>query len=182
MVKRRDISASDSELFRSSVGAVQGMKQERVMLRQRKSPSRDAHPATVRSRILDTLPERSDFRIEPVTTADRLYFKHPGVQQRVMEKLRRGQFAIEQELDLHGLTAAMARHALKKFLDDCLQDGRRCVRIIHGKGLGSRDRKPVIKNELNHWLQHRQEILAFCSARPADGGAGAVYVLLKTSQ
>ena len=123
----------------------------------------------------------SPFMVMDVESGDELFFKRPGVQQRVMEKLRRGQFAIEKELDLHGMTVNDAETALKRFLVHCQQNQYRCVRIIHGKGLGSKDKKPIIKNRVNQWLQKNNAILAFCSARPVDGGTGAIYVLLKKS-
>ncbi|MCG8379470.1 MAG: Smr/MutS family protein, partial [Proteobacteria bacterium] len=103
----------------------------------------------------------------------------PGLQKQTLRKLRRGQFNIEGELDLHGMTAVMAKEALSTFLKRCKSQNKRCIRIIHGKGLGSKDKKPVIKNKLNNWLQKRDDILAFCSAREVDGGTGAIYLLLK---
>jgi len=114
-------------------------------------------------------------------TGDELLFVRGGLQHNVLRKLRRGQYSIGAELDLHGFTAADARQALALFLHACRERRVRCVRIIHGKGNGSLHRLPVLKGKVNHWLQQRDEVLAFCSARPMDGGTGAVYVLLKTS-
>ena len=102
-----------------------------------------------------------------------------GLQQRVLRKLRRGQFAIEAELDLHGYIVPEAREALAVFLRDAQLTGKRCVRIIHGKGLGAEGRLPVLKIKVNSWLRQKDQVLAFCSTRPQDGGTGAVYVLLK---
>ena len=110
---------------------------------------------------------------------DGLYFKRPGIQDMVLTKLRKGKFIIERELDLHGMNSSDAQTALGRFLLHCRRHDIRCVCIIHGKGRGSRDGKPVIKNKLNKWLQNIPQVLAFCSARASDGGAGAVYVLLK---
>lgn len=178
MVAGKDIPDADTRLFRSSVGEVARIKHDFVEQKPRK-------PAPVpRQRIADekdvpkSLADPASV-IRDIETGDELYFKRPGIQQRVMEKLRRGQFAIEKELDLHGMNLPDAEAALKRFLSFCRQNNYRCIRIIHGKGRGSRDGKPVIKNRLNQWLQKNGEILAFCSARPADGGTGAVYVLLK---
>ena len=97
----------------------------------------------------------------------------------MLRKLRRGQFQIGPALDLHGMTVATAREALTRFLHAARREGRSCVRIIHGKGNGSRHRGPVLKLKINHWLRQRDEVLAFCSARPVDGGTGAIYVLLR---
>lgn len=127
--------------------------------------------------VLKSISE-SPFMVMDIESGDELFFKRPGVQQRVMGKLRRGLFAIEKELDLHGMTVNDAEIALKRFLVYCQQNQYRCVRIIHGKGHGSKDNKPVIKNKLNQWLQKNNSILAFCSARPVDGGTGAIYVLI----
>ena len=96
-------------------------------------------------------------------------------------KLRRGGWVIQGELDLHGHTGDEARIALAAFLNRCMLEDRRCVRIIHGKGHGSKNRLPVLKNKVRHWLTQREDVLAFCQARTVDGGAGAVIVLLKSS-
>ena len=101
------------------------------------------------------------------------------MQKKVFRKLKRGQYSIEAELDLHGLTKVEAEEQLNMFISEIRDQGIRCVRIIHGKGYGSTNKGPVIKPLVNRWLQQRSEILAFCSARPADGGTGAVYVLVK---
>lgn len=178
MAKRKDISDIDSELFRTSVGEVAIIKHDRAELRSRKPLPIPLQRHADELAVIKSITE-NPFMIAEVETGDELYFKRPGVQQRVMEKLRRGQFAIEKELDLHGMTVIDAENALKRFLVHCRQSQHRCVRIIHGKGHGSKDKKPVIKNRLNQWLQKNDSILAFCSARHVDGGTGAVYVLLK---
>jgi DNA-nicking Smr family endonuclease len=96
-----------------------------------------------------------------------------------MRKLRRGQFIVGAELDLHGMTVPVAHRALNEFLARCLTTDTRCVRVIHGKGLSTPDRSPVLKSRVNNWLQQHGDVLAYCSARAHDGGTGAVYVLLK---
>ncbi|MEQ1773037.1 MAG: Smr/MutS family protein [Burkholderiales bacterium] len=110
---------------------------------------------------------------------DELNFLRSGLATNTLRKLRRGHWLIQRELDLHGLTVAEARPALVVFLNHCLHDGTRCVRIIHGKGLGSKNREPVLKRKVASWLMQRDEILAFCQARRTEGGGGAVVVLLK---
>jgi len=86
---------------------------------------------------------------------------------------------IQSQLDLHGLDRHQAREALADFLASCVKRGVRCVRVIHGKGLGSKNREPVLKTKVKHWLTQREEVLAYCQARPVDGGSGALVVLLK---
>jgi len=108
---------------------------------------------------------------------DSLSYCGPGIQNSVFKKLKKGQYNIGAELDLHGYTRPEAQVALSKFVQASREENIRCVRIIHGKGMGSKG--PKLKPMVNKWLQQRKEILAFCSARPSDGGTGAVYVLLK---
>ena len=99
-----------------------------------------------------------------------------------MRKLRRGQYAIEAQLDLHGNTVPEARERVSTFLRDMQTQGKRCVRIIHGKGKSSEGKLPVLKGKVNAWLQQWDQVLAFCSARPNDGGTGAIYVLLRSNR
>jgi len=113
-----------------------------------------------------------------VETGDELSFRRAGVQDAVLRKLRRGQYRVEAELDLHGLTVAQSKVELRDFLLNAQRAGMRCVRIIHGKGLGSGHRGPVLKNTANVLLQRTDAVPAFSSARPVDGGTGAIYVLL----
>ncbi len=109
---------------------------------------------------------------------EELVYRRPGVQLSVMRRLRRGEYRIEREIDLHGLTVAEAKQALRNFLIDALSGQVRCVRIVHGKGLRSGHRGPVLKAAVSAVLRRTGAVLAYVSARPADGGTGAVYVLL----
>jgi len=110
---------------------------------------------------------------------DELYFARNGIGAPTLRKLRRGYWTLQDELDLHGHTVDEARGRLAEFLLSCGRRGLRCVRVIHGKGLRSRNREPVLKKQVAGWLMQREEVLAFCQARAADGGSGAVVVLLK---
>ena len=105
-------------------------------------------------------------------------FARPGVQSAVLKKLRRGQYRVQAELDLHGLTVAEAKSALRGFLARALAQHARCVRVIHGKGLRSGHRGPVLKSTVAAVLRRTGAVLAYSSARQVDGGTGAVYVLL----
>ena len=96
-----------------------------------------------------------------------------------MRKLRRGHWVIQNELDLHGMRSDEARAALAEFLRNADKRGLRCVRVIHGKGLGSVNKEPVLKGKVRNWLAQKAEVIAFCQARAADGGSGALLVLLK---
>lgn len=110
--------------------------------------------------------------------AEELFHARPGIQKRVLRRLRRGQYAMQAELDLHGLSRAEAGRELPAFLADCRSRGLTGVRIIHGKGRRSANEGPVLKPAVAAWLRRRADVLAFCSARPVDGGSGALYVLL----
>lgn len=114
-----------------------------------------------------------------VESGEDLAYRAPGLQDSAFRRLRRGTYRIESELDLHGMNSEQARVALQRFLADSLQQGRRCVRVIHGKGLRSSNQGPVLKSRVDRWLRRMKTVLAFCSARPQDGGSGAVYVLLR---
>jgi DNA-nicking Smr family endonuclease len=106
----------------------------------------------------------------------------PGFDPQVMRRLRAGEFVRRSELDLHGLTQQQARDALEKFIPKARNEAHRCVRVITGRGLHSEDQVPVLKASLQQWLTRgrvARHVLAFCSAQPADGGTGAVYVLLR---
>ena len=116
-----------------------------------------------------------------VEAGDELNFLRPGLGTDTLRKLRRGYWKMQSEIDLHGLTVAEARPALVEFLNYCLHEGLRCVRIIHGKGLGSKNGEPVLKRKVASWLMQRDEILAFCQARRTEGGGGAAVVLLLKS-
>ena len=114
-----------------------------------------------------------------VTGDAALSFQRAGVRIQVMRRLRRGLYPVDDELDLHGLTQSAARNQLADFLARSRDGGLRCVRIIHGKGYRSGARGPVLKIAVNLWLRRHMDVMAFVSARAIDGGAGAVYVLLR---
>ena len=121
------------------------------------------------------------FEAQDLQPGDSLSFCGPGVQKSVFRKLQRKQYSIGAELDLHGMAVVEAQSLLSQFIRDSRQKNIRCVRIIHGKGYGSGSQGPRLKPMVNQWLQQRKNgIRAFCSARPKDGGTGAVYVLLKS--
>ena len=177
---RQPTGLSDAELFRRTVGEV-------VPLRPngRITPERQPGSALPLQRLRD---ERAalaaslndDIDLERMLeTDDALSFRRESVGPDVPRKLRRGHWAIRAQIDLHGLRSDEAREALILFLEDALQRHWRCVRIIHGKGLGSIGREPVLKRKVPRWLAQRREVLAFCQARPDDGGSGATIVLLR---
>lgn len=112
-------------------------------------------------------------------TDEHLSYRRPGIGPDVTRKLRRGDWAIQRQLDLHGLRTEDAREALGQFIREAQKHGLRCVRVVHGKGLGSPGKTPVLKGRVHGWLAQKKEVLAFVQARPAEGGAGALVVLLQ---
>ncbi len=163
--------------FDDAMDGVQRIKQDRVTpFRERPRPvpeqSQRDDQAVMRSLL-------SDHDYADIETGDELLFVRSGLQTNVVRKLRRGQYVLEAELDLHGQRVAEAHELINTFLRRAQKEGKRCVRIIHGKGLGSVSNLPILKGKVSAWLQKKDEVLAFCSARPNDGGTGAVYVLLK---
>jgi DNA-nicking Smr family endonuclease len=178
MGKPKDNDKSDNALFRK---AMQGVK---PLICDKVPPIKPRPPPIPRRRDLDEALVCSDMLSDyydpaEMETGEELLFVRPGIQHGILTKLRRGQFSIGAELDLHGMIVPVARMEVASFLCECQDYHIRCVRIVHGKGYGSRQKQPVLKNKLNKWLQQRDEVLAFCSARQIDGGTGAVYVLLK---
>ncbi len=169
---------SAGERFKDLFGEAKPVKHDRVQHDlPRPSPRPRFREADEEQVLQDMLSDEYD--PAEVETGDELLYRQQGIQQRTFHKLRRGQFPLSGECDLHGMTVAEARPHLARFLEQSRRHYQTCVRIIHGKGLGSRQKIPVLKNKVNKWLRQREEVLAFCTARPVDGGAGAVYVLLK---
>ena len=117
-----------------------------------------------------------------LTAGDTLRYMKPGVQKKAFARLRRGRYPIEEHLDLHGMTINVAQRELAAFIAECGRRGMCAVKIIHGKGLSTADRRAVLKNKINEWLPGFDSVLAFCSAPDNDGGTGAVYVLLKKTR
>jgi len=173
---------ADRELFRSAVPDVTPITPHgRILLTSLRPPPIPLYLLRdERDVIYESLhdPIRWD---EATENGDELSFLRPGLSRDILRRLRRGDWVSQAELDLHGLFRAEAKIELVNFLFECKRRGIRCIRIIHGKGLGSKNREPVLKLHVRHWLMQREEIMAFVQARPVDGGSGAVMVLLKSN-
>ena len=169
---------ADGELFRDATRDVRPIDNPRANLAK---PKPKAAAAFARAERHAVLQESMDPVTDPaqLETGDEVSFRRPGVPESTLRKLRRGQFSIAEEIDLHGLTSPQARSALRDFIAEQVLRGARCVRVIHGKGKGSGPRGPVLKNVVNVCLRRMDAVVAFGSARPLDGGSGAVYVLLR---
>lgn len=178
--KKYDISADDKALFRQEMGNVRKMNHDKVVPCTGKPIAEAIHTERDMQQVLRDM--MSD-ELDPADfeTGEELIFADNGVSPMVLRHLRRGKFFVQAVLDLHRMTSEQARDAVTNFIINSKASGFRCVRIIHGKGLGSFNKKPVLKGKLDYWLSRRQDVLAYCSARPMDGGTGAVYVLLRKS-
>ncbi len=181
MAKSKNSSDPNSDLFHKEMAGVKRLDYEKkASAFISSSRNSDFHPQKLNSKeISDTISDISES--ENIEIGDELFFFRPGVQRRLMRKLKRGQLDVGAELDLHGMTAQEAKQSLLGLLYECKQRHIRCIRVVHGKGKSSNNRYPVLKNKINHWLPQMDDVLAFSSARPEDGGVGAVYVLLKTN-
>lgn len=164
----------DSALFRAEVSDAAPVHHDLI------EPQRRKPPPVPRPREPDPIEGHNQRLSESeVETHDYLVFSRPGIQKRLMLELQRGQFEPRIDLDLHGLRVVEAERAVREFLTHCHQERIRCARIIHGKGLGSEDRQPVLKQKVNYWLRLREDVLAFCSAPRHQGGTGATHLLLR---
>lgn len=166
------------ELFREAMSDVRPLQAQRVATdRPRPAPI----PLQKKRNEQAVLEEMALGHFDPGVheLGSELVFLRSGYQERVLKKLRRGQIAVEGHLDLHGMGAREARQAVQTFLLEALQRRVGCVRIVHGKGLRSPGGEPVLKPQLADWLRKSDPVIAFCSAPPADGGTGALYVALR---
>ena len=173
-------SQAQSNLFQAAIGAVKPLAQpQRAALKPAPPPplprqSEQDEAAALKQTMSDEMDIAS-----LLDTDEMLSFRRPGIGSDVTQKLRRGRWTIQQQVDLHGLRSDEAREALGSFIRDMHKKGLRCVRVIHGKGLGSPGKTPVLKDKVQRWLVQKDEVLAFVQAQPHQGGAGALLVLLK---
>ncbi len=170
----------EANVFRSSVGSVSALRERNRVQHPQKAPS----PIPVQTQLNDkAVLEASlsdEFDVENLLDIDEtMSFRRPGIGEDVIKKLRRGEWVPQDKVDLHGLRSDEAREALANFLRRCVRNGVRCVRVIHGKGIGSPDKLPVLKGKVRSWLVQKEEVIAFVQARESQGGAGALMVLLR---
>jgi DNA-nicking Smr family endonuclease len=174
---------AEQELFANSVGAVRALPARHQPGQKAQVRLAPPAPLAVQQRLDELAVMREalsdEFDVDTLLdTDDALSFRRPGLGPDVLRKLRRGGWRIQGQLDLHGLRREDARDALSDFIRDAHKNGWRCVRVVHGKGLGSPGKTPVLKGRVQSWLVQKKEVLAFAQARPAEGGAGALVVLL----
>ncbi|TXH88602.1 MAG: DNA mismatch repair protein MutS [Rhodoferax sp.] len=167
-------------LFRLTVGKVQPLKAAPVAdLRPRPAPPIPFQRALDEAAALrEALSDEVDISTL-LDTDEHLSFRRRGVGADVTQRLRKGQWAVQAQIDLHGLRTDEARETLGRFVHDCHAQGLRCVRVVHGKGLGSPGKTPVLKDKTRRWLVQKSEVVAFVQSPPSHGGAGALLVLLQ---
>ncbi|MBT8085080.1 MAG: DNA mismatch repair protein MutS [Woeseia sp.] len=175
-----DANPEDDEalLFRRAVEGARPVRTDLVEIPKRRPPPRARFRREDEQAVLKESLDTDIHDLE-ASAGERLRFRRPEVGERSLRKLARGRYSVQAEIDLHGLNSAQAEAELSDFIQTSIQQGLRCVRVIHGKGLGSGLGGPVLKVRVNRWLRRWREILAFVSARQVDGGSGAVYVLLR---
>ena len=177
--KKSTISESDANLFRDTMKDVKPLRNDRITPQTQpikvNIPVTDSHNHTNQKYVV------SDY-VDWVDADETLEFCHGGLQHKTLNKLRRGEIAMQSRLDLHGKTAEQAGQALSNFIANSYTRGIRYVLIIHGRGKSTFAQQPVIKSHVNQWLRSDARVVAFVSASPKDGGAGALYVVLKRNR
>ncbi len=179
--RRKHINSDEDALFREAVKGTRPLEHrpkhsDRPKPAPRARFTREADEAVLEE-SLRGLPDASDFE-----TGESLQFRRPHVSERTLRRLRRGRYSVQVSIDLHGLTAEQAVNELKQALTESIQAGHSCVRVVHGKGLRSGPRGPVLKARVASILRRHRAVLAFCSAPERDGGTGAAYVLLRVDR
>ncbi|MDJ0657286.1 MAG: Smr/MutS family protein [Xanthomonadales bacterium] len=171
------ISNDDREIFQQEMGDVQPLRQDRVHHESKRPSTRPRQLQESEASVLDEL--RGELDWSSAETGEELNYLAPGLQHRILKRLRRGQYSVGAELDLHHMNEEAARSSILSFIQEARRRHITCVRIVHGKGLRSKSDGPVLKRLTDSLLRRHSDVLAFTSTPPHDGGTGAVYVLLK---
>lgn len=170
---------AEKDLFSRAIGATQPLRRVAAvpLAPDPPAPIPVQHQLDEQRVLRESLSD--EFDVETLLDVDdAMSFRRPGIGTDVTRRLRAGEWSIQQQLDLHGMRSDEAREALGAFIRTANKRGVRCVRVVHGKGLGSPGKQPVLKTKTQRWLIQKNEVLAFVQAKPAEGGAGALVVLL----
>ena len=174
------LADQERRIFELSVGSVTAMPINLRVLHRRDLPTPEPRQREADERAVMLQALSDDFDVDSLLETDEsLSYRRPEISAEVVRKLRRGHWSLQAQLDLHGLRRDEAREALGSFVNESARRGLRCVRVVHGKGNGSPGREPVLKSRVRRWLVQKQEVLAFVQAQAADGGSGALMVLLQ---
>ncbi|SDP86671.1 DNA-nicking endonuclease, Smr domain [Rhodoferax sp. OV413] len=174
--------AAQKNLFINAAGAVHRIPDKRKALLKKEQPAPIATQLKLDEQavLVEAISDGFDAS-SLLETDETLSYRRPGIGIDVLQRLRKGEWTIQRQLDLHGLRSDAARDALSGFIREAHKHGIRCVRVVHGKGLSSPGKTPVLKAKVRNWLVQKNEVLAFVQARPMEGGAGALVVLLRPS-
>lgn len=183
LARTRLQAAGEKNLFILAAGVVKPLPDKRRVLLKKEpvAPRPMQYQQDEKAVLIEAISDEFDVGTL-LDVDDLLSFRRPGIGPDVTRKLRRGDWSIQRQLDLHGLRRDEAREQLSFFIREAHKHGIRCVRVVHGKGLGSPGKAPVLKSRVHSWLVQKQEVLAFVQAKPADGGGGALVVLLMASR
>jgi DNA-nicking Smr family endonuclease len=183
LARARLQAVSEKNLFIQAAGVVKPLPDKRRVLLKKEPPTPRPmqYEQDEKAVLIEAISDEFDVGTL-LDVDDLLSFRRPGIGPDVTRKLRRGDWSIQRQLDLHGLRRDEAREQLSFFIREAHKQGIRCVRVVHGKGLGSPGKAPVLKSRVHSWLVQKQEVLAFVQAKPADGGGGALVVLLMASR
>ena len=176
--RHADVADDEKTLFRRAMADAKPLARQHIEPERRPIPARARFTRADERAVLGEILRSPSDEIE-ADSADALRFCRDGVGHRTFRKLARGRFSVQDEFDLHGMTVSEARDGLHGFIESALSRGLTCVRVVHGKGRGSGHGGPILKRKVDIWLRQWDAVLAYVSARPADGGTGAAYVLLK---
>ncbi|RZL55416.1 MAG: DNA mismatch repair protein MutS [Variovorax sp.] len=171
--------SAEKDLFSRAIGATQPLRRVAAvpLAPEPPAPIPVQHQLDEQRVLRESLSD--EFDVETLLDVDdAMSFRRPGIGTEITRRLRAGEWSIQQQLDLHGMRSDEAREALGAFIRNANKQGVRCVRVVHGKGLGSPGKQPVLKTKTQRWLIQKNEVLAFVQAKPAEGGAGALVVLL----
>ena len=174
MAKKTGISQEDMDAFHKAVEGTKPLVQKKVRI----SPPPPKRTPVKRQKTTEEVFNLTEIQaVDEVGSEEFIAFKQNSISNKMLRKLRKGQYNVDAVLDLHGMSVEKAKTAVETFLQQCLHEGMRVALIIHGKGHHSP--MPILKNKLNRWLRETNVVLAFCSAAPTHGSRGAMYVLLK---
>jgi len=178
MTKKQELTEDDIKALKEAFKGAKPLKHTKITPEKQKVTLKSKKKRHILDEEEPISHELSDFsNLDEVSADEHISYSTEGLQHKTLRKLRLGQYNTEAVLDLHGSTIENARTSLSRFLTNCQNEGIRYALIIHGKGRGNS--KPILKNNLNNWLRQTNGVIAFCSAKPKDGGSGAVYVILR---
>lgn len=177
MPKKPKVNEEDLAAFYKAMAGTTPLSQKKVRL----APKTQSRPPTKKVKVSEKeLNFNETDELDEVSGEEFIAYKQASISEKILRKLRKGQYNVEAILDLHGMSVEQAKQAVIDFLQQCLHKGMRVVLIIHGKG--RLKPTPILKNKLNHWLRRTDLVLAFCSAASFHGNRGALYVLLKRTE